>query len=69
MNDKKEKTALDISVGADKEQSIQKTTNNIIHSETEKSNDYNEKYDDWEKEMQLMMMPSYLETVTMTSLI
>ena len=68
MNDKKEKTALDISVGADKEQSIQKTTNNIIHSETEKSNDYNEKYDDWEKEMQLMMMPSYLKTVTMTSL-
>ncbi len=64
MSNKKEKTAPNVSVGADTEQSSRKSTGNIIPADDE-----NIKYfDEIQREMILMMDPSYLKTVSMTEL-
>ncbi len=68
MIDKKEMTAPYVSVGADTEQSSQICNTNIIPAESENINGFEEKYEEWEREMQRMMSPSYLKTVTMSKL-
>ncbi len=68
MTDKKEMTAPYVSVGADTEQSSQICNTNIIPTESENINGFEEKYEEWEREMQRMMSPSYLKTVTMSKL-
>ena len=59
-----EKTAPNVSVGADTEQSSQKSTANIITTEDENFKSYEE----IQREMIRMMDPSYLKTVSMTEL-
>ena len=65
---KKEMTAPNVSVGADTEQSSTKCNIGIIPDSIENINGYEEKYSEWQKEMKKMMSPSYLKTVTMTTL-
>ena len=65
---KKEMTAPNVSVGADTEQSSTKCNIGIIPDCIENINGYEEKYSEWQKEMKKMMSPSYLKTVTMTTL-
>ena len=64
MSDINEKTVPDVSVGADTEQPSQKCTDDII---TEEAEDFNS-FEDFQREMILMMNPSYLKTVSMTEL-
>ena len=59
-----EKTAPNVSVGADTEQPSQKCTANIITSEDENFKSFEE----IQREMIRMMDPSYLKTVSMTEL-
>ena len=70
--DKKEKTALITSVGADKRQSIQLCNTEIIPTENAKINDPGENSEeDFEKlcrQMQRMSDPAYLHTVSMNEL-
>lgn len=65
---KKEMTTPNVSVGPDTEQSSTKCNMGIIPDSIENINGYEEKYSEWQKEMQKMMSPSYLKTVTMTAL-
>ena len=65
---KKEMTTPNVSVGPDTEQSSTKCNIGIISDTIENINGYEEKYSEWQKEMQKMMSPSYLKTVTMTTL-
>lgn len=65
---KKEMTVPNVSVGADTEQSSTKCNIGIIPDSVENINGYEEKYSEWQKEMKKMMSPSYLKTVTMTTL-
>ena len=59
-----EKTAPNVSVGADTEQPSQKCTANIITTEDENFKSFEE----IQREMIRMMDPSYLKTVSMTEL-
>ena len=59
-----EKTAPNVSVGADTEQPSQKSTANIITTEDENFKSFEE----IQREMIRMMDPSYLKTVSMTEL-
>lgn len=68
MTDKTEKAAPNPSVGADAEQSFPIHNNSIIPDNPENSNDFEEKFAEWQKEMQRSMDPSYLKTVTMSTL-
>lgn len=64
MENKKEKTALNSSVGADGRQPIPKITENSI-------SDYEENiksFEEMQREMQLSFEPSYLKTVSMSEL-
>ena len=64
MRIENEKTVPNVSVGADTEQPSQKCTDDII---TEEAEDFNS-FEDFQREMILMMNPSYLKTVSMTEL-
>ena len=64
MENKKEMTAPNVSVGADTEQPSQKSTANIIATEYENFKSFEE----IQREMIRMMDPSYLKTVSMTEL-
>ena len=68
MIDKKEKTAPNVSVGADTEQSIQKCTDNIITDYDENIKDLDESFREMQREMLRQMDPSYLKTVSMSEL-
>lgn len=61
---KKEKTAPNVSVGADTEQPSQKSTANIITTEDENFKSFEE----IQREMIRMMDPSHLKTISMTEL-
>ena len=64
MENKKEMTAPNVSVGADTEQSIQKCTDNSITD-----NDENIKYfEEMQRELLLSLDPSYLKTISMSEL-
>ena len=64
MENKKEKTALDVSVGADTEQSISKKPTSSISE-----NGGNIKtFEELQREMQLRSDPSYLQTISMNEL-
>ena len=65
MNNEKEMTAPDVSVGADTEQSSQNLTDNSL---TDFDPDFKGADDDFYREMQRRMAPDYLETVSMTTL-
>ena len=65
MENKKEKTAPDVSVGADTEQSSQNLTDNSL---TDFDPDFKGADDDLYREIQRRMAPDYLETVSMTTL-
>lgn len=65
---KKEKTAPNVSVGADTEQSIQKCTDNIITDYDENIKDLDESFREMQREMLRQMDPSYLKTVSMSEL-
>ena len=64
MENKKEKTAPNVSVGADTEQPIQKIAENSI-SEYEKNI---KSFEEMQREMQLSLDPSYLKAVSMNEL-
>ena len=64
MENKKEMTAPNVSVGADTEQPSQKSTANIITTEDENFKSFEE----IQREMIRMMDPSYLKTLSMTEL-
>ena len=70
--DKKEKTALTTSVGADERQSIRLCNTEIIPTEIAEINDLGENSEeDFEKlrrQMQRMSDPAYLHTVSMNEL-
>ena len=68
MIDKKEKTAPNVSVGADTKQSIQKCTDNIITDYDENIKDLDESFREMQREMLRQMDPSYLKTVSMSEL-
>lgn len=64
MENKKEKTAPNVSVGADTEQSIQKCTDHSI-------SDYDgniKSFEEMQREMLRQLPPSYLKTVSMAAL-
>ena len=64
MENKKEKTAPDVSVGADTEQPTSKNTTSSISE-----NDGNIKsFEELQREMQLRSDPSYLQTISMNEL-
>lgn len=64
MENKKEMTAPNVSVGADTEQSIQKCTYISIND-----NDENIKYfEEMQRELMLSLDPSYLKTISMSEL-
>ena len=64
MENKKEMTAPNVSVGADTEQPSQKSTANIITTEDENFKSFEE----IQREMIRMMDPSYLKTLSLTDL-
>ena len=64
MENKKEKTAPDVSVGADTEQSIHK---NATSSISENSGNI-KSFEELQREMQLRSDPSYLQTISMNEL-
>ena len=64
MENKKEKTAPNVSVGADTEQPIQKIAENSI-SEYEKNI---KSFEEMQREMQLSLDPSYLKAVSMNEM-
>ena len=65
---KKEKTAPNVSVGADTEQSIQKYTDNSITDNSENFKGLDESFREMQREMLRQMDPSYLKTVSMSAL-
>ena len=65
MENKKEKTAPNVSVGADTEQPIQKITENSISEYEENIKSFEE----MQREMQLSLDPLYLKTVSMNELL
>ena len=64
MENKKEKTAPNVSVGADTEQPIQKNAENSISEYEENIKSFEE----MQREMQLSLDPSYLKAVSMNEL-
>ena len=68
MTDKKEMTAPNVSVGADTEQSIQKCTDISINDNDENIKDLDESFREMQREMLRQMNPSYLKTVSMSTL-
>mgnify|MGYP002588523315 CR=1 FL=1 len=64
MENKKEMTAPNVSVGADTEQSFQKCSNNSITENDENINSFEE----MQRELRKMLDPSYLKTMSMTEL-
>ena len=64
MENKKEKTAPNVSVGADTEQPIQKIAENSIYEYEENIKSFEE----MQREMQLSLDPSYLKAVSMNEL-
>ena len=64
MENKKEKTAPDVSVGADTEQPISKNT---ISSISENGGNI-KSFEELQREMQLQSDPSYLQTISMNEL-
>ena len=64
MENKKEMTASNVSVGADTEQSFQKCSNDIITENAENINSLEE----MQRELRKMLDPSYLKTMSMTEL-
>ena len=68
MTNKKETTVPNVSVGADTEQSFPIHNNCIIPDIPENGNDFEERFAEWQREMQRSMDPSYLKTVTMSAL-
>ena len=64
MENKKEMTAPNVSVGADTKQSIQKCTGNSITDYVE-----NIKYfEEMQRELMISLDPSYLKTISMSEL-
>ena len=63
MENKKEMTAPNVSVGADTEQSIQKFTDISINDNDENIKDLDESFREMQREMLRQMDPSYLKTV------
>ena len=68
MENKKEMTASNVSVGADTEQSIQKCTEISINDNDENIKDFDESFREMQREMLRQMDPSYLKTVSMSAL-
>ena len=72
MIDKIERTGLNISVGADERQLIQKTTNSIIPTSDPKINDFTENseesFEAMYRRMRRLTYPRYLHTITLTEL-
>ena len=68
MENKKEMTAPNVSVGADTEQSIQKCTDISINDKDENIKDLDESFREMQREMLRQMDPSYLKTVSMSAL-
>ncbi len=72
MIDKIERTGLNISVGADERQLIQKTTNSIIPTSDPKINDFTENseesFEAMYRGMRRLTYPRYLHTITLTEL-
>lgn len=68
MCDENEMTALNTSVGADDGQSLNSNSNSSITDFDEKIKTFDEKFDEYQREMRLMLDPSYLKTVTMNEL-
>ena len=68
MENKKEMTAPNVSVGADTEQSIQKCTDNSITDNNENFKGLDESFREMQREMLRQMVPSYLKTVSMSAL-
>lgn len=68
MENKKEMTAPNVSVGADTEQSIQKCTDISINDNDENIKDLDESFRVMQREMLRQMDPSYLKTVSMSAL-
>lgn len=64
MNEEKEMTALNASVGADAGQSLKTTDSTIADSDA----DFNDYFLEQQRLLQRMMDPSYLKTITMTEL-
>ena len=64
MENKKEMTAPNVSVGADTEQPIQKIAENSIYEYEENIKSFEE----MQREMQLSLDPSYLKAVSMNEL-
>ena len=64
MENKKEKTAPNVSVGADTEQPIQKIAENSISEYEENIKSFEE----MQREMQLSLDPTYLKAVSMNEL-
>ena len=64
MENKKEKTAPDVSVGADTEQPISKKTTSSIS----KYEGNIKSFEEMQREMQLSLDPSYLKTISMNEL-
>ena len=64
MENKKEMTAPNVSVGADTEQSIQKCTDISINDNDE----YIKYFEEMQRELMLSLDPSYLKTISMSEL-
>ena len=64
MENKKEMTAPNVSVGADTEQSSQKCTDNSITENAENIN----RFEKMQRDLRKMLDPSYLKTMSMTEL-
>lgn len=68
MENKKEMTAPNVSVGADTEQSIQKYTDNSITDNSENFKGLDESLREMQRELMLSLDPSYLKTISMSEL-
>ena len=64
----KKETAPGASVGADAGQSLYESFYKSITNDTPESNNPDNYYDDWQREMVRSMDPSYLRTVSMSEL-
>lgn len=68
VDEKKEKTALATSVGADERQSIQTYNTDIIATGNTEINHPDENFDEIYRQFQRMNDPAYLHTVSMNDL-
>ena len=68
MREKEKTTVLVPSVGADGEQSLSYVSNEIIATESEEINPTDENMEEILRQMQRMVEPSYLPTMTMSQL-